>query len=166
MIEETTVRRGPGRPPMRPEVADDSARPDMREAIPQGLKRKHANNEDKFFIPEEWKSPGWDYNWKEVEAGGRPVDPYELHMRHENHWEPITAEMMPQLALRGATGHIIKSGLGLYRRPAYLSAEAKSEWEGEAKRAVLAKREALRTVQPGFEMQNNAVKTGYSAIPD
>lgn len=166
MTEDTAIRRGPGRPPLRAD-AQDEQRPDMRDAIPQGLKRKHANTEDKFFIPEEWKSPGWDYNWKEVEISGRPVDPYELHMRHENHWREVTSEMMPQLAIKGMPhGHIVKSGLGLYRRPAYLSKEAMQEAENEARRNAFQRREDMKKVPQGFEMKNSAVQVGYSAIPE
>lgn len=165
MTDDTITRRGPGRPPLRAD-AQDEQRPDMRDAIPQGLKRKHANTEDKFFIPEEWKSPGWVYEWKVVEEAGRPVDPYELHMRRENHWAEVTDSVMPQLAIKGSAGHIIKSGLGLYRRPAYLNEEAKREWEDEARRNAFARREDMKKVPQGFEMQNNAIKVGYSPIPD
>ncbi len=88
MSTETEPRRGPGRPPLRAE-----AREETREQ--PRLTRKHKRSEDKYAVPEHLLKPGFDYNWKVVEVGGKPVDPYELIAREENHWEPVMASGMP-----------------------------------------------------------------------
>lgn len=166
-MTDNEQRRGPGRPPMnRPDMRADG-REDPR--TQPRLQRKHRNTEDKFYVPEECKTHGYDYNWKTIEIAGKPVDAYDLTALEENHWEPVTAEEMSQIASKGAKGAIVKSGMMLMKRPAYLSEEARAESEGQAFNQAGAKRAELTSKgDQNFPTRQASVNSQYGAlsVPD
>lgn len=135
MSTETEPRRGPGRPSLRAETREQPR-----------LVRKHKANQDKYFIPEEMKKDGYDYNWKAVEVAGKPVEAGQIMEYHENHWEAVQASEMGNIMPPEYKGAVQKNGLMLMKRPSYLSQEAREEEINAAYDQSRAKR---RTVQQG-----------------
>lgn len=67
-----------------------------------------------------------DYNWKRQTYGGKDDRGYMIGLQ-ENHWSPVPASRHPELSDAGGDNMIIKDGLVLMERPAYLSEEAHQE---------------------------------------
>lgn len=136
---------------------------------PRRTRRSRLNGQwDDFHVPEEWKSPGWSYQWEVMKVLSVEVDQSEHVRIADGGWEPVRPTEMPGMMPVGYKGNTIdRKGQRLYKRPEYLTKEAKDEDEMIARQQKQAKinqvygtgqGEATRTVQ------TIDVKTGGSAI--
>lgn len=143
------VKRGPGRPPMRPEASRAPLRDRLR-----GKKRHEAIHTDRFHVPESDLIEGVSFEWKRVSVSGQE-DPAYIGAQRRQGWEPVYAEDMPSLALDGYEGAIIKEGLQLMARPQELTDRANKEAQ-EASRRALLDRQVQMGVAPSGHLQRHA----------
>lgn len=81
-----------------------------------------------FDIPDKYKKPGQDYEWKTITVIGAAVDGSELAMYAEQHWTEVRPAEMPGMMAPGYEGKTIdRRGQRLFKRPKYLSEEAVTE---------------------------------------
>lgn len=160
-IEPAPERRGPGRPSkaessaprqaMRQETTERSIRDDIPRA-PDGMVRQRRGAIDPFELPEQIKArfeeAGWSLEWKRYTCYGQSDISYENALA-ENHWEPVVTDEVPGFMPKGYTGAIIRDGLMLMKRPAYLTEEARREDIRAARELILTKEEQLGQTPPG-----------------
>lgn len=93
--------------------------------VPQNLKRR-PQKADKFDITGLKVPEGMSYEWKRVTYVGKEDREHQLGLT-ENHWSPVPAQRHPELSRDGGDKPIIREGLMLMERPAYLTDEARKE---------------------------------------
>lgn len=151
---EAPVRRGPGRPPLRPPQEEQRA-PIRR--------RRRLLNEDKFALPHGIVPDGMSYEWKMHSVYGKE-DPFYIQGLRENGWEPVDAVQHPELVPPGYKGAIIKDGQMLMSRPKELTEEATQELNEAARvqyRSKLSSASIRATADGGAPITNVKVKTSY-----
>lgn len=155
MTEQTGIepKRGPGRPPLRP----DTKRVPLRERL-RGKTRKYTISSDRFFIADEDKPEGVDFNWKRFSVQGQE-DPYYISNMRQQGWEPVDAEDMPNLAPEGATGPIIKDGMILMARPMELTMQSRKELEALSKRQVTDREKQMGIAPTGHAQRSEPAIT-------
>lgn len=81
-----------------------------------------------FDIPEEYKKPGWDYEWKAVSVLGQGVSGGDFAHWHRQGWRAENPLDWPTLVPPGYKGETVDDrGQRLFGRPMTLSMEAKQE---------------------------------------
>lgn len=89
---------------------------------------REAAGDTRLDIPEEYKRPGWDYQWDTSRVNGADVDPSYSATIYEGGWRPVLARSMPKLNVPGYTGkYVTRLGQILYTRPMHLTEEARAE---------------------------------------
>ena len=104
MMEETEVKRGPGRPPRVIEPIIDTMRIDMRHEMREDSPQEAAarrtaellaqfggdipEEKDDMVIPLHLKDPDWDYVWRRFSSGNQE-DINNMNMAKDNGWEHI-----------------------------------------------------------------------------
>lgn len=129
---EPTAKRGPGRPPMRPESNRTALRDRLRASAPTNL---DSTDGDKFAIPGAERHEGVSLQWKRFSIKGEQ-DPYYLAELRRGGWEPMDAADFPELVPSGAEGSIIREGMILMGRPAELTKQAEARLDAKAKKQV------------------------------
>jgi hypothetical protein len=130
-IDTDAPKRGPGRPPLRPESPRTSLRDRLRASAPKTLENL---TEDKFAVPGAERHEGVSLQWKRYSVKGEQ-DPYYIAALRQNGWEPMQAEDFPDLPNDGS-GSIIKEGMILMGRPAELTRQAEAMLETRAKKQI------------------------------
>lgn len=105
-------------------------------------------------IPDKYRRPGWDYEYKTSRVNGADVDSSELSAVYEQGWRPVLARSMPDLVGPGYAGkHVQRYGQILYTRPMTLTSEARAEDYAIAetqKQDKLQAASAVPTARPGL----------------
>ena len=174
MIEETEIKRGPGRPPraeMRPDVRDDDPR--ARAAKRAAEIREHLGGmdegTDKFFIDPKDVPDGWSYEWKMKTVLGAENPAYQVNLARRG-WEAVPASRHPSYMPEGSKGVIERDGMILMERPLELTDESRRHEYKKARDQVRQKEEQLTGSRPGeFERSNKGqpmanVKHSYEPI--
>lgn len=87
-----------------------------------------ASGDNNFDVPNEFKKPGWDYEWKTIRVVGADVDGYELASYHEQGWRPVKGAEMPKMLAPGDRASTIdRLGQRLMTRPQHLTDQARAE---------------------------------------
>ena len=150
------VKQAPQKPqPAAPRqmMRDDQDR-DIRDVpqAPEGLQRQRRGFIDPFDIPQRvldrYAAAGWSLEWKRHTVYGQSDNNYENSLS-ENKWEPVTSDEIPGFMPKGYSGAIIREGLMLRKRPAYLTAEARREDNFAAREAIRTKEAQLGQTPPG-----------------
>src|SRR6185503_3544814 len=93
----------------------------------QRLKRMSAaNRDDRLAVDLSLVPRDMTVEWKRVKLLGQD-DRRSQVVCAQNHWQPVTHEMQPQIL-----GQFVQDGLMLMMRPSYLCDEANEEREGDA----------------------------------
>lgn len=126
--ERLIVKRGPGRPPGRPNHSVERVEP--REAVrePTRLRRRVRATDDKFAVPVEFQPDGWSWEFKRYLVGGKEDNVYQSELSM-NYWEAVTAESHPEVGARYGikAGPIFIGDMLLMQRPSYLTDDANEE---------------------------------------
>lgn len=133
------VTKAPARVKTDPEAAGTARRPLREEAdrsirdvprAPTGLVRQRNAETNQFDLPPQilsrYAEAGWSLEWKTHTVFGQEDWGYSNALS-ENGWEPVTTDEIPGYMPPGYTGAIIRDGLMLMKRPAYLTQEAIQE---------------------------------------
>lgn len=145
--------------PPQTEGADDEAEPELL------TRRSRAGETDsRLDIPDEYKRPGWDYEWKTSRINGADVDMSDTAQIYEGGWRPVLAASMPKLCSPGWTGkYISRLGQILYTRPMHLTDEARQEDYDFAERQKFERlkhasdiempKSSMRSMKPQIEIE-------------
>jgi hypothetical protein len=128
----------------------------------QPLHRKRDNTENPFYVPEELKERGWDYQWNRVSVLGKE-DGSAMINDSENGWTSVPSDrdgFAGRFMAAGHKGAIIRDGLMLCERPASLSEEARAEdrYNANAQRRMNRQQFGLPDVPSGFETSHPGLK--------
>lgn len=126
---------------------------------------------DKYHIDARSIPEGVSYEWKRHTVSNAEDPSYSAFLRGQG-WDPVPSSRHPELAIPGeADGPIIRGGLMLCERPAYMTQEADAEQKGEAANTVLAKFQQLGEAPPNTMPRHNGqkgslvdVKVGYGGM--
>lgn len=129
---------------------------------PEGMQRRRGSEDNKFAIPahiiKDFENNGWSLEWKMHTVYNQGDPGYEVGLR-ENGWEPVQTDEIPSMMPTGHKGAIIRDGLMLMKRPAYLTSEAKSEDNRRAKDEIRRQREKLGEAPQGqFDRTHEQVR--------
>lgn len=110
-------------------AAAKQAEPQALEEGPRKTRRSRIGQSgDNFYIPEEWKQKGMDYQWWVIKVYNTPVDDHEFVMIADGGWEVVRPSEMPGAVPRDYKGNSIERfGQRLYKRPMYLTDESRAE---------------------------------------
>lgn len=149
-IKSAPQRPSAPRQQMRETPPDKSVRDPVR--APDGLVRQRKGAIDPFEIPEQikgkYEAAGWSLEWKRHTVFGQDDYSYASALA-ENAWEAVTADEIPGFMPNGYAGAIIRDGLMLMKRPAYLTEEARIEDMEAARGLIRAKEAQLGETPPG-----------------
>ncbi|MCV9940916.1 hypothetical protein OIU35_31585 [Boseaceae bacterium BT-24-1] len=114
-----------------------SNRSDPRqEPVPgERLVRQRTQHSDKFHIDPRKIPSGMTYEYKRISCLGQ-ADPFYEQDLAANHWSPVPASRHPELMAGSTEGTIVREGLQLMERPAYLTEEARAEDDMAARQRV------------------------------
>lgn len=127
---------------VEPEVAEQDQSPaasrattpaaptdEVEEIEPQLTRRSRTlGGDNSFDVPEKFKKPGWDYEFKTIRIIGADVDGYELASYHQQGWRAAKPSDMPGMMPPGSTEKTIdRLGQRLFMRPMYLTDQARAE---------------------------------------
>lgn len=126
---------------------------------------------DKYYIDPRTIPSGISYEWKRHTVSNAEDPSYNAFLRGQG-WEPVPSSRHPELAIPGETdGPILRGGLMLCERPAYMTEEADAEQKAEAANTVLAKFQQLGEAPPNTLPRQNGqkgtlvdVKVGYGGM--
>lgn len=120
-------------------------------------RRKNQGDGDaRLDVPEKYRKPGYDYEWKTARVNGADVDQSEVAEVYENGWRPVLAASMPDMVTPGfVSKYISRLGQILYTRPMHLTEEANREQYDRAERQ---KFEKLRTASD-IQMPKSTMKS-------
>lgn len=130
---------------------------DDEDAEPELLTRRSRINgvgaDNWADIPESYKKPGWDYEYKTTRYEGKDVDPSEMAFVFEQGWRPVRPQDMPGLCPPGYKGATIERyGQILCMRPMRLTLQARAEdYEiaEQQKNDKIASASAVPVAKPG-----------------
>lgn len=90
---------------------------------------------DDFEIPQRYKMPGWDYEWKTFRIMGQESDSSEMTTIFEGGWRPVPPDKMPDLCPPGWDKKTIdRKGMRLFTRPMSFTQEAMNEDRSRAEK--------------------------------
>lgn len=123
--EEVERQRGGNRPRREPKSEDVvAAAPEERRTRRSRL----SSGTDEMDVPKKYRQPEMDYQWWTVKVLNQEIDPSDHVTYAEGGWEPVRPEEMPDMVPRGYSSNTIdRRGLRLYKRPMYLTEEARAE---------------------------------------
>lgn len=108
-----------------------AALPARENAPPEVLRRVKRENRDAGWsdLPEQYKRPGWDYEWKTIRVLNEPVDSADFLEIRNAGWRAEKAANWPTLVEPDAQpdAPIERRGTRLYGRPMSLTHEARQE---------------------------------------
>lgn len=172
-----------GRPPGKPANAAPMSRSNVlraavsREDAPRGEAPRRQRlirggaTPDQFHVNPRSIPDGVSYEWKRHTVSNAEDPSYAAFLRGQG-WNAVPSSRHPDLAIPGAAdGPIIRGGLMLCERPAYMTQEADAEQKGEAADTVLAKFQQLGEAPPNTMPRHNGkngtmvdVKVGYGGM--
>lgn len=152
-------------PPVKPAptkpTATAAGRDDIRDDLraPDGMSRRRKGNIDKFEVPQaaldRFKAAGWTLEFKRHTLMGQEDPSYQVALG-ENCWEAVTTDEIPGFMPSGHSGAIVRDGLMLMKRPAYLTEEARQEDTAAARGMIRAKEAQLGQTPPGTMTRDHA----------
>jgi hypothetical protein len=165
-VRKSRSRRGVGAP--APQVPEEFIDPDTGEPY-RRVSRADGNISD-FDVPAKQRKKGWDYQWftiRVMQADARDVDAGSMVAIHKGGWRPVTTDEMPgMMPANWATKLIEHNGQRLYKRPEYLSAEAKQEQTNRANEQMAARYESAGLAPPGTAPRHlTKVRTSIESVP-
>jgi len=149
----------------------DEIRPTLRTGEVLGrdgtVKRRNKNFDDPHAVPEEYKEPGWTYQWNRMSCFNAP-DPMEMNRMLDNGWEYVRpSSRLGQLYGVKDADYIEIGGLVLMERREELTNEALEENRRKTAEqyGALMDRSSDLSVPKGYENRGKKVtKTGREAI--
>lgn len=165
------IAAAPRRQSTRDESATDRSIRDIERA-PDGLTRQRVGTVDQFALPEQvrarYAEAGWSLEWKRNTCFGQEDWSYENSLA-ENHWQAVGSDELPGLMPPGYSGAVIRDGLMLMKRPAYLTEEARSEERRAALGQIAAKEAQLADAPQGTLPRDHAeiapkIGKGYAPL--
>jgi len=109
-------------------VADEFIDPDTGEPF-----RRHSQSSgdaNPFHSVVQWFKPGWDYQWMPERVLNQPVDASEYTAAYRQGWRLVAPAEMPKAVPPGWSNPYIEMGAQrLYKRPMYLTKDARREQE-------------------------------------
>jgi hypothetical protein len=172
-MEETEIKRGPGRPKMRAETPREDALESVRRA--QERAKALASHFDNIGSGEEYNKfdlrgvtvpEGWSYEWKRHTVMGAEDPSYQVELANGG-WEPVPTSRHPSLMpVNTREPVIIREGMMLMERPQQITDMFRAKEKRDAKALVKQKEEALGMSPIGqFERGPVTVKKSIEAIP-
>lgn len=150
LVKQAPAKPSSSRQGLREAQPEKSLRDPAR--APEGVVRQRKGFIDPFEIPEQIKgrfeAAGWSLEWKRHTVFGQDDHSYASALA-ENAWEAVTADEIPGFMPKGYAGAIIRDGLMLMKRPAYLTEEARQEDIDAARGLIRAKEAQLGETPPG-----------------
>jgi hypothetical protein len=172
-MEDEIKKRGPGRPPLNIAPAEvdtmrNDLRHDLRASDPQEAARQRAaeilaqlgdslGEEDKFFIPDELKQPGWDYEWKRFSVYNAEDQGYINGLKRTG-WNEVPANRAGFdrfLPRNWKESFILKEGQLLMERPTEVSDEIKRRQLGQARERIKIAESQNGQAPPGTLPRDN-----------
>ena len=125
------------------------------------------NVQGQFDLPKQHMKPGWDYQWEALKVLGEPVDSSVHAAMKANGWRPVQPSEFPGMMLDSWTGNTIERGNQiLYKRPKYLSEEARGELKEKADKQMEDKFAQAQMAPKGTAPRHVAsVKQEYEVLP-
>lgn len=130
------VTKAPAKPKPEPAAPRQALRDTPERSIrdvpraPDGLRRQRTGDISPFYLPEQvvqrYIEAGWSLEWKTFTVFGEQNWSYQNALS-ENGWEPVVTDEIPGYMPKDYTGAIIRDGMMLMKRPAYLTEEAREE---------------------------------------
>ena len=120
-----------------------------------------------FEVPERYRKAGWDYQWATVKVLNEPVDAAVHADMKDAGWRPVTPVEAPDMMPPGWEGKTIeRGGQILYKRPAYLSQEARDELKTKADQQLRDKFAAAQMTPAGTAPRHlKDVRTSVEELP-
>ena len=177
-LNESIVKRGPGRPPMHPEIRAEDPR-ERAKARAQEI-MDHIGTipdaTDRMYIPQ-WAIPEeWSYEWKTFSIHNEEQTTH-LNSLRDTGWEPVPTKRhtndgsnIVPVNYKGDT--IIRDGNILMERPLAVTLMMKQRDAREAKQRMdIASRVDQTKISGAFDMDNKGnpigkgVRKSYSPMP-
>lgn len=118
-------------------------------------------------LREDSKQAGWAYQWSPARVLNEPVDASQARMMHEGGWRPVKPSEMPNEIPPGWKADTIeRHGQILYKRPAYLNAEAKKESHRLANQQVVDRYTTAGMNTPGRLPKVSEISQTIEPLPD
>lgn len=131
------------------------------------IKRRNRNFDDPYTVPEDYKEPGWSYQWNRASCFNA-ADPMEMNRMLDNGWEFVRPNSrLGQLYGVTDKDYIEVGGLVLMERREELTNEALEENRRKTAEqyGALMDRSSDLSVPKGYENRGKQVKrTGREAI--
>lgn len=120
-----------------------------------------------FEVPSRYRKRDWDYQWATVKVLNEPVDAAVHADMKDAGWRPVQPAEMPDMMPPGWEGKTIeRGGQILYKRPAYLSQEARDEMKVRADQQLRDKFAAAQMTPAGTAPRHLAdVRTRIEELP-
>lgn len=122
-----------------------------------------------FEIPARYRKAGWDYQWEAVKVLNEPVDASVHANLKDNGWRAVQGQEMPDLMPPGDFNGkpVERGGQILYKRPKYLSDQARDELQAKADQQMHDKFASAQMTPAGTAPRHlNKVQTNVEALPD
>lgn len=132
-------------------------------------RKSHSGGQDRYAIDQDKVPSGMSYEWKRKTMLGKEDSEHQLNLS-QDHWKPVPASRHPELAT--GTGEILRGGLVLMERPAYLTDEAREDERREASSVVQSQAQKLQGGVPdlpsNYEKRPSRLNRTYerNVIPD
>lgn len=124
------------------------------------VKRRNKNFDDPYAVPDDYKDPGWTYQWNRVSCFNEP-DPMEMNRMLDNGWEYVRPNSrLGQLYGVTDKDFIEVGGLVLMERREELTNEALEENRRKTAEqyGALMSRSSDLSVPKGYESRGKQVK--------
>lgn len=151
-VEVATIAAAPARREVHEELRPGPHDDLHVERAPDGLTRARLTEVDKFALPQKvmaaYTAAGWSLEWKRHTVLGMPDQSYDIALA-ENHWQAVNSNEIKGMMPINHNGPIIRDGLMLMKRPAYLTQQAREEDARIANAAIRAKEAQLGQTPAG-----------------
>jgi hypothetical protein len=152
-------RRGPARRSHSVRGPRESAETVREEFIdpetgkPYRRRSNASNASNGFELRPESKKPGWDYQWEPIKVLNEPVDNAAFTALHDGGWRVVHPREMPEECPPGwvesGKNTIERGSQVLYKRPLYLTQEAKADNARRAQEQLEHKFAQAQMAPPG-----------------
>jgi hypothetical protein len=147
----------------------DDLRGDLRASDPQEAARIRAQevfaqlgdslgDVDEFFVPEEMKQPGWDYEWKRFSTINQE-DPHNINKAKRTGWQEVPAKtpgFERFLPRTWKESFILKEGMLLMMRPTEVTAEINRRHHAQAVEKIRTAEAQNGQAPPGTLPRDNS----------
>ena len=145
-MEPEIIKRGPGRPPLRPDEPKEISPRDRAEARAQELLghiEDLGSATDKYYFDPSLIPDGWSYEWKMTHVQNQEFTSYRVQTARGG-WEPVPRTRHPEMMPLGSTSETIDlDGMRLMERPKEITDRIKARDEKLAKQQVKMKEAQL-----------------------